>query len=86
MKTQKIVELSENLDNKNKLAILAIIDLKTDSDMEKLLDRMDLMQKSNDLMQKSLESKLDSVNIKYNIVIGAISLLTIFIGIVKFIE
>ena len=46
MNLEDVSTQSEKLDKKSKNAILALIDIKTDSDMDKVLNKLDSMEKS----------------------------------------
>ena len=41
MKTKKVAELADNLPTKEKLIILELIDLKVESDMEKVMNKIE---------------------------------------------
>ncbi len=47
MELNKTNEIASELDEKNRKAILKLIDLKTESDMEKVLEKIDHLEKSN---------------------------------------
>ncbi len=74
MKTQKIAEITQNL-NKIKnfptLDVALLIDTKVESDMEKVLSRIDQME--------------SSLNSKYNVLLGLISFLGTVITVVSII-
>jgi transcriptional regulator of NAD metabolism len=80
MKTKNLTELTENLDLKSKLAILGIIDLKVESDMEKVMNKLDSMEHKMMSIQDSMEHKMvsiqDSIKMKMNTVMWVISILT----------
>ena len=84
MKTTELVKLAEGLPEKQKLAILSIIDLKTEQDMEKVLDRIDLMQGVLENKINGLDIEIKGLNVKYNVLLGAISLLGIMIAVLKY--
>ena len=46
MEMNKIDSIASELDEKNRSAILKLIDLKTESDMEKVLEKIDHLEKS----------------------------------------
>ncbi|PCE66649.1 hypothetical protein [Sediminicola luteus] len=76
MKMTEFAKSIGNLPKKEKLAILEIIDLKVDSDMDRVLDRLDTINSRIDRLDSSL---------KWSIGIG-FTLLGILITILNFLE
>ena len=52
--------------------------------MEKVLDRIDLMQGILENKIKGLDVEIKGLNVKFNVLLGAISLLGIMIAVLKF--
>ena len=52
--------------------------------MEKVLDRIDLMQGVLENKINGLDIEIKGLNVKYNVLLGAISLLGIMIAVLKF--
>jgi hypothetical protein len=75
MKTKNLTELTDNLDLQSKLAILGIIDLKVESDMEKVMNKLDSME-------HNIKSIKESVNFKLNTVMWVFGIGFTFLGIV----
>ncbi len=59
------------------LDVTELVDSKVESDMDKVLQKLDLME-------KSITTKFDAMNTKYNVLIGMITLGMVFIGVLKF--
>ncbi|SUO90267.1 hypothetical protein [Suttonella indologenes] len=80
-----IVALVGKLPEEQREAISGLIDLKTEGDMQKVLDRLDLMEQKFetrfDAMDQKFEAKFDALNNKINItqwfIGGMIALLAI---------
>lgn len=58
MKTKDFAEQVENLPKNHKMAILGIIDLKTDNDMDKVLQRLDGIQAEMRAEMKAMENRI----------------------------
>ncbi|GGW43974.1 hypothetical protein GCM10007383_30650 [Arenibacter certesii] len=58
--------------------------LKTEQDMEKVLDRIDLMQGVLENKINGLDIEIKGLNVKFNVLLGAISLLGIMIAVLKY--
>ncbi|WP_421805737.1 hypothetical protein [Flagellimonas sp.] len=58
MKTKDFAEQVENLPKEQKMAILGIIDLKVDNDMEKVLQRIDSMNAEMKAEMRTMENKI----------------------------
>ena len=79
MKTKKVAELADNLPTKEKLSILELIDFKVESDMEKVINKIE-----------SLDNRINGLHSKMTTVLWVIgigfTLMGSFITILKFIE
>ena len=82
MKTNTIVRIAERVKKQSKITILDVselVDTKVEEDMEKVIQKLDLMN-------NSINTKFDAMNTKYNVLIGMITLGMVFIGVLKFLE
>jgi len=71
MRTKKVSELVDNLPKEQKNAILGIIDLKIESDMKTVLQKLEQIEQNQ--------------NLRFNLILGAIGFITILMSIYKFI-
>ena len=53
-------ELLSSLNRQDAAAIVALIDLKTEDDMEKVLNKLDFMAKRLDAFEKSVDARISS--------------------------
>ena len=79
MKTSQFAEQLENLPKDQKMAILAIIDLKVENDMEKVLHKLDSME-------KSMNSRFESMDTRITVLYWLIGALGVFLSVLKFLE
>ena len=79
MKTSQFAEQLENLPKDQKMAILGIIDLKVENDMEKVLHKLDSME-------KSINSRFESMDTRITVLYWLIGALGVFLSVLKFLE
>ena len=72
MRASQFAEQLENLPKDQKMAILGIIDLKVENDMEKVLHKLDSME--------------NSMNARITVLYWLIGALGIFLSVLKFLE
>lgn len=70
MQTKEIAKLIKDLPEKQQMAILGLIDLKVENEVQKVIHKLEQIDKG--------------LNLKYNVLLGAITLLTLLISIFKF--
>lgn len=79
-----ICNLASNLPRSQRAAIISLIDLKTEGDMQKVLDRLDLMEQKLDA---KFDAKFDALNNKISMtqwfVVIVLTLLTVIVAIPK---
>ena len=88
MKLENLENQIKNLPDKGKEAILALIDIKTEHEMDKVLGKLDAMrQESNAMRQEfnAIENKFDSVNNQLNFLKWAFGFVVVLITLLKFI-
>ena len=85
MKTNDINDLAEQLDEKSRSSILKLIDLKTESDMEKILERIDAKFAHIDARFAHIDAKFDSMDAKFNSIDSKLTHLEKSIGDVRWI-
>ncbi len=76
---------ADKLDDKIKVPILALIELKTDSDMEKAIVKIQSLKTEIHNVEKRLESKFDSVVRLIHLLFWAIGFIAVLITIFNFI-
>ena len=97
MKTSEIYTIIEKLPKEQRLAITLLVEEVSDKNTEKIMKAFDLMNLQAESMleiayeknlneQKILQAKLDNLNNKYNVLLGAIGLIATLIGIISFIK
>ena len=82
-------EVLSGLNRQDAAAIVALIDLKTEDDMEKSLNKLDSMTKNFDArldaFEKSLDARFSSIEAKINGIYWFIGIMTtIAVAVVKF--
>ena len=70
MQTKEIAKLIKDLPEKQQMAILGLIDMKVENEVQKLINKLEQIDKG--------------LNLKYNVLLGAITLLALLISIFKF--
>lgn len=75
--TKRIAELVQDLPEKEKFAILELIDLKTEHDMDRVLSKFESLE-------NSMKSEMKSLNSKISIVYWLIGGLSLLMSIYKF--
>ena len=70
MQTKEIAKLIKDLPEKQQMAILGLIDMKVENEVQKVIHKLEQIDKG--------------LNLKYNVLLGAITLLTLLISIFKF--
>lgn len=68
MRTTELISEAKKLAKRDRMAILAIIDLKTDSDMEKVLTKLDVMQNQMDSRFKAIQTSTTLLGILLSII------------------
>ena len=78
-------ELLSSLNRQDAAAIVALIDLKTEDDMEKVLNKLDFMAKRLDAFEKSVDARISSfeksVDARFSAIDTKINAIYWFIGI-----
>ncbi len=82
MNLTEISQKMDDLPNKDKKAILALIDLKTENEMDKVLARFDSLDTKIDNIEKRLESKMD---IQFKMLLWALGILLTVMTVFKFV-
>ena len=70
MQTKEIAKLIKGLPEKQQMAILGLIDMKVENEVQKVIHKLEQIDKG--------------LNLKYNVLLGAITLLALLISIFKF--
>lgn len=97
MKTSEIYTIIEKLPKEQRLAITLLVEEVSDKNAEKIMKEFDLMNvaaesmieialKNSEHELDILKIKYDNLNIKYNVLIGAIALIATMIGILNFLK
>lgn len=97
MKTSEIYTIIEKLPKEQRLAITLLVEEVSKKDTDEVKKEFDLMNLQAESMleiayeknlheQEILKSKLENLNIKYNVLIGAIALIGTMIGIISFLK
>tara|TARA_R110000744_G_scaffold237369_4_gene354872 strand:+ start:74007 stop:74300 length:294 start_codon:yes stop_codon:yes gene_type:complete len=97
MKTSEIYTIIEKLPKEQRLAITLLVEEISDKNAEKIMKEFDLMNvaaesmieialKNSEHELDILQIKYDNLNIKYNVLIGAIALIASMIGILNFLK
>lgn len=97
MKTSEIYTIIEKLPKEQRLAITLLVEEISDKNAEKIMKEFDLMNvaaesmieialKNSEHELDILQIKYDNLNIKYNVLIGAIALIATMIGILNFLK
>ena len=97
MELSELSKEIEHLPEKEKNAILALIDLKSRSDMEKVLNRLDAIASKFESKFSAIESKFESkfsaiesnfnaIESKFSILLWVISAIGVMIAVFKFIK
>lgn len=97
MKTSEIYTIIEKLPKEQRLAITLLIEEVSKRDTDEVKKEFDLMNLQAESMleiayeknlheQEILKSKLETLNNKYNVLIGAIALIGTMIGIISFLK
>lgn len=73
----------DDLPEKQKKAILGLIDIKVDNEMKAVIEKLDHLEKGLD---KSIDTVEKMLSVRFSVLLGAISLLALLIAIFKFIE
>lgn len=69
-------ELLSGLNRQDAAAIVALIDLKTEDDMEKVLNKLDFMTKRLDAFEKSVDTRFSAIDTKINAIYWFIGIMT----------
>ena len=78
-------EVLSGLNRQDAAAIVALIDLKTEDDMEKVLNKLDFMTKRLDAFEKSVDTRFSAIDTKINAIYWFIGIMTtIAVAVVKF--
>ncbi len=85
MKMTELQNHADKLDEKTKVPILALIELKTDSDMEKAIGIIQNLKTDINNVEKRLESKFESVVRLIHMLFWAIGFIAVLITIFNFI-
>lgn len=97
MNPSEIYTIIEKLPKEQRLAISLLVEQNSKKETERILKEFDLMNLQSELMleiayeknfheQELLKAKIDNLNNKYNVLIGAISLIGAMIGIISFLK
>ena len=86
MELSELSKEIEHLPKKEKNAILALIDLKSRSDMEKVLNRLDAIESKFESKFNAIESKFNAIESKFSILLWVISAIGVMIAVFKFIK
>ena len=70
MQTKEIAKLIKDLPEKQQMAISGLIDMKVENEVQKVIHKLEQIDKG--------------LNLKYNVLLGAITLLALLISIFKF--
>ena len=85
-----VSDLVDDLPEKQKKAILGLIDVKVDNEMKAVIEKLDHLEKgldkSIDTVEKSISTVEKMLSVRFSVLLGAISLLALLIAIFKFIE
>ena len=89
MNLKKIASLVKGLPEKEKMSILELIDLKSETDMKEIISHLDKLENKIDLKFDSIDLKFDSVEqalkTKYNVLIGMITFIGFVITVISII-
>ena len=69
-------ELLSGLNRQDAAAIVDLIDLKTEDDMEKVLNKLDFMTKRLDAFEKSVDTRFSAIDTKINAIYWFIGIMT----------
>ena len=69
-------EVLSGLNRQDAAAIVALIDLKTEDDMEKVLNKLDFMTKRLDAFEKSVDARFSAIDTKINAIYWFIGITT----------
>jgi len=69
-------EVLSGLNRQDAAAIVALIDLKTEDDMEKVLNKLDFMTKRLDAFEKSVDTRFSAIDTKINAIYWFIGIMT----------
>ena len=97
MNPSEIYTIIEKLPKEQRLAISLLVEQNSKKETERILKEFDLMNLQSELMleiayeknfheQELLKAKIDNLHNKYNVLIGAISLIGAMIGIISFLK
>ena len=74
----------EDLPKKSKKSIVALIDTKTEHEMEKVLSKLNTMEQKFDAKFEGMDAKFDSFQFKLNIILWAFGVLLAVMTIFRF--
>ena len=69
-------EVLSGLNRQDAAAIVALIDLKTEDDMERVLNKLDFMTKRLDAFEKSVDTRFSAIDTKINAIYWFIGIMT----------
>ena len=68
----QILELSQQLDQKDRAAIIALIDIKTEGDMQAVLNKLDMMDSQINSRFEAITARIDGLETKMDARIDAL--------------
>ncbi len=75
-----------NLPDEQKSAILALIDLKTDSDMKEVISEISRLRADMDAKFSGIDSKFKSIDVQLRVLFWLIGFLIVLVSIYRFLE
>ena len=85
MELENLENQMKNLPDKGKEAILALIDIKTEHEMDKVISKLDAMRQEFNAKFDAIENKFDSVNNQLNFLKWAFGFVVVLITLLKLI-